>query len=390
MAVVSGVGAVGVTIHQFLTPVDVNVGWAFRGFIVVIAIPYVVVGAAIRSRSPENRVGLLLQVVGLLFALAGGLEEYALRGLVYRPGSLPGAIYAAWVLQWAWVVIFGVTMFVFLLFPNGRYLSRRWQRFSYLAALSNLIAVSSLALATGVLDSFLERPAFQNPFGIEGWPKESAEILLMVWVASLVASTVSLFIRFRRATGIERLQIKWLAVGALITAVAFLFAGLVESSAAGGWAGVVSQALVTIGVALLPTTIGISILRYRLYDIDVLLNRALVYGSLTVALAMAYVGLVFGFQAILSPFTAESDLAIAASTLAIAALFRPVRSQLQDFIDRRFYRRKFDAQRTVEEFSSNLRDEVELTAVSGQLMDVVRDTMEPAHLSLWLREEITR
>ena len=376
---------IGALVHQFLVPVDVEVGWAFRGFIGVIAIPYIVVGAAIRLRSVDNRIGLLLQTTGLLFAATGAIEEYALRGLIYRPGSLPGSIYAAWVLQWAWVAIFGVTNFVLLLFPSGSYLSDRWRRFGYVAALSMVISATGLALAQGTLDSFLERPAFQNPLGIDGWKTESAETLLMAWVLSIAISAVSLFLRFRRSSGVERLQIKWLAAGALFTAVAFVFAGVVESSSAGEQAGALSQAFVTFGIALLPTMIGLAILRYRLYDIDVLINRALVYGSLSVALAAAYVGLVFGFQALLSPFTAESDLAIAASTLGVAALFRPVRSRVQDFIDKRFYRRKFDAERTVAEFSVRLRNEVELNAVTSQLTDVVRETMQPAHISVWMR-----
>ena len=227
---------------------------------------------------------------------------------------------------------------------------------------------------------------------IEGWPKESAETLLSVWLASLLASAVSLFSRFRKSEGVERQQLKWLALGGIFTAAAFVFSGLSEGVAGftAGISAAIGQGLVTFGIVLLPVTIGVSILRYRLYDIDALINRALVYGSLTVALAGAYVGLVFGFQTLLAPFTAESDLAIAASTLGVAALFRPVRSRMQDFIDRRFYRRKFDAEQTVAQFSVHLRNEVELAAVTSQLTDVVQETMEPSHVSLWMRPVVER
>jgi hypothetical protein len=373
--------------HQLLVPVDVNVGWAFRGFIGLIGLPYVVLGATILGRSPENRIGRLLQVIGVMYAVAYVLEEYALHGLVYRPGSLPAAIYAAWVLQWAWIVMFGVFMFVFLVYPNGRFLSDRWRRFSYFGALSIVVCTAGLSTAEGVLDSFTERPAFQNPLAIEGWKGESAEVLLMVWVLSLVGSASSLFIRYRRSIGVERLQLKWLAVGGLLTTLAFVFAAISESISrtASSNAATLAQTLVTLGIGLLPVTIGAAILRYRLYDIDVLINRALVYSLLTVALALAYIGLVFGFQTVLAPFTAQSDLAIAGSTLAVAALFRPVRARVQDFIDKRFYRQKFDAQRTVDEFNSHLRDEVDLAAISGRLVDVVSDTMQPVHASIWLR-----
>ena len=378
-AAASAVCLVGALVHQLLTPVDAEMGWAFRGFIILVGAPYVIVGAAVAFRTPRNRIGMLLQVMGLGYALLGVIGEYAIHGLVYRPGSLPAAIAAAWVIQWGWTVAFGVSMFVFLLFPSGRFVSERWRRFGYFAGASIGIAACSFATAKGVMDSFTIRPAFQNPLGV-GVPLETAGMLMMPWLVSLVASSVSLFIRFRKSTGIERLQLKWLALGAIFTAVAFCFPLALPE------APILGQALTSAGIVLLPTTIGIAILRYRLYDIDVLINRALVYGLLTLALAGAYIGLVFGFQALLAPFTAESDLAIAASTLGVAALFRPFRSRMQDFIDRRFYRRKFDSEQTVAEFSVRLRDEVELTAVTSRLTDVVQETMEPAHVSLWMRE----
>jgi hypothetical protein len=384
IAGVSAVCLVGALLHQVLTPVDAVMGWAFRGFIVLVGTPYVIVGAVVAIRTPRNRIGTLLQVMGLAFALVGVLGEYGMHGLVYRPGSLPGAIAAAWVVQWAWTVVFGLSMFVLLLFPNGRFLSRRWRRFSYFAAISIAFAASGFATATGVMDSFTIRPTFLNPLGVTGMTLDTAGMMMMPWLVSFIASSISLFIRFRQSSGVERLQLKWLAVGAIFTAVAFTFPLAIPAYP------ILGQGLTSIGIVLLPTTIGIAILRYRLYDIDVLINRALVYGLLTVALAAAYIGLVFAFQALLEPFTAESDLAIAASTLGVAALFRPARARMQDFIDRRFYRRKFDAEQTVAQFSARLRDEVELSALTSRLTDVVQETMEPRHVSLWMREVVER
>lgn len=371
--------ALGAVVHQILVPVQVDLGWGFRGFTLLMAAPYLVLGTIIVIRAPENRIGRFLVGMGVLFVLAGTANEYGLHGLIYRPGSLAGAIYAAWYLQWAWVVMFGTTMFVFLLFPNGRFASHRWRRFSFFAVASIVLGVTALALTAGPLDSFTTKPVFQNPLGLEILkPELTYGWALLPWLICLATSAASLFIRFRRSTGIERQQLKWLAMGAVFTAIAFFSAGTYGPP----WLG---EVLTTIGVILLPTTIGISILRYRLYDIDVFINRAIVYAVLTLALAAAYVGLVFAFQELLAPFTAESDLAIAASTLGVAALFRPVRSRVQDFIDRRFYRRKFDAERTAAEFSASLRDEVDLGAVTRQLTDAVRETMEPRHVSLWMR-----
>jgi hypothetical protein len=211
---------------------------------------------------------------------------------------------------------------------------------------------------------------------------EGAGTFILTCVAGL--TMLSLILRFRRSHGIERQQLKSFVLAVSMFPVLFLvatIAGALDSSED----DYISFVLIMGGLLLIPLSMGAAILRYRLYDIDLVINRTLVYGALTAVLSGIYVGLVFGFQALLEPFTAESDLAIAGSTLAVAALFRPVRSSIQDFIDRRFYRRKVDKQRTIEEFNSQLRDEVDLSAITQRLAGVVNETMQPTHVSLWLR-----
>jgi hypothetical protein len=207
---------------------------------------------------------------------------------------------------------------------------------------------------------------------------------------TMVASAVALVLRFRRSRGEERLQLKWLAAAAGTVASLYLVAmagsltyAFSDAKADPLWAQVLDQvALVSCG--LIPIAIGIAILKHRLYDIDLIINRTLVYGGLTALLAATYFGIVVLLQGVI-PAAGDSDLTIAGSTLAVAALFRPLRARVQSFIDRRFYRRKVDAQRTLESFSSRLRDDVDLDHLSADLLGVVRDTLQPAHASLWLR-----
>jgi hypothetical protein len=372
----------------------------------VIALDFTLVGALVASRRPGKPIGWISLAAGLALALSGLASEYSIYALVSQPGSLPGARIAAWLREWIWVPFVGlIGTFLVLLFPDGHLPSSRWRVVAGLAVVALVFASLSKAFLPGVLE---ETPgvAIANPLGVEA----ARELLVLVGTIGFsllplcyVASAVSMIVRFRRSRGIERQQLKWfvsatalLAVTFAASAVAWLVLGFLSGQSAPFLAGQgapllalkVAQDITSITFAGLPIAAGIAILRYRLYDIDLLINRTLVYGSLTVFLALVYFGGVAATQAIFRALTGQEEqpqLAIVVSTLAIAALFNPLRRRIQGFIDRRYYRRKYDARKTMEAFSAKLRDETDLDALSDDLTSVVRETMQPAHVSLWLR-----
>ncbi len=345
------------------------------------------VGALISWRRPDNAMGLVFSAIGLLVGIGGTAQAYA-EGRFLDAAS-PGAIgyLAAWISNWWWYPLLGLVMvFTTYLFPTGRPLTRRW-RIPFLAGATAMASVTVAGMLAPRLEATNDRGEFlydlDNPIGVSflGGPEEGplAAVAFPVLVVSVVIGVLSLIVRAKRSRGVERQQLKWFAVGGV-----FLGGNLVAEAVF--QVSEESSATFALAIGALPVAAGIAILRYRLYDIDVVINRALVYGTLTAILGGVYVGTVFALQELLAPVTARNDLAIAASTFAVAALFGPVRRRVQAFIDRRFYRGKVDAQRTIEQFNSHLRDEVELTAVTSGLVDVVRETMRPAHVSLWLRK----
>jgi hypothetical protein len=333
------------------------------------------VGALIASRRTRNPIGWILLGSAMSYAV-GGLTEVP-------PGSLPGVPHALqdWLGTWVWGV--GIALagtFLLLLFPGGELPSRRWRPVAWAAGVGLVAFVLGQAFAPELAESHI-----RNPAGIGGPAGEIFQVLqdgMLLVIGAFVASVASLVVRFRRSTGEERQQLKWLNYAAGLTALAicgsFLIAPLGEPSEA---AVNIQNALITGALACVPIAIGIAILRYRLYDIDRIVNRTLVYGLLTVLLAAVYVGVVVGLGTLIG----QSALVVAASTLLVAALFRPARRRVQSLIDRRFYRSKYDAARTLEAFTARLREEVDLDSLTGDLVGVVRDTMQPAHASLWLR-----
>jgi hypothetical protein len=277
-------------------------------------------------------------------------------------------------------------LYLFLLFPDGRPLSHRWRP---------LLWIVGIVVATSILvGAFYPGPIsglepVRNPLGIERAREIlvfASELLFYLFTALLLASAVSVYLRFRRGSGTERQQIKLLAYAAALLGVTALV-GVVGDLLLGrlGWWFLLVIVAAFLGI---PLSIGAAMLHYRLYEIDSLINRTLVYGALTMLLALVYFGGVTATQAIFRALTgSDSQLAVVVSTLAIAALFQPLRRRIQAFIDRRFYRRKYDARKTLEAFSAKLRDETDLEALDDDLIGVVRETMQPAHVSLWLRPD---
>jgi hypothetical protein len=345
------------------------------------------VGAVVASRRPENPVGWILWAMGLLSGVALFAGQYATYALLVHPGSLPGGELVGLVSSWIWVPVIGLLIFLLLLFPNGRLPTRRWRPVAWTGAAVIAMGAINEALVPGTIDGL---EPFRNPLGIEGAKRILtllATLSQVLAAALLLIAAASLFVRLLRARGEERQQVKWLAYAAMVLAGAF-FLGSISGAIGASWVGFVLSMVGFLGV---PIAAGIAILKYRLYEIDILINRTLVYGLLTATLVAIYFGGIVLLQRLFVIVTGEkSTLAVVASTLVIAALFTPLRRRIQSFIDRRFYRRKYDARKTLESFSAKLRDETDLDALNAALVGVVRETMQPTHVGLWLRPDTPR
>jgi hypothetical protein len=353
------------------------------------AIVFSTVGAVIAPRTPpHNPIGWLFCAVGLLFAVTHFSAEYAIYTLLAVPGSpLPGGEAAAWLTSWLWIPQLGSVVFVVLLFPDSRLPSRGWRWFAWLSVLVVLMGAVLSALSPGPISVGLG--PIRNPLGVESLPT-FIKVVERVVNTLLFGAVISLFIRLRRASGLERQQIKWFVYTTALTICGGILTYPVSEAIGSLWLKWIGFVPFIVGVMAIPISMGIAILRYRLYDIDILINRTLVYGALTALLVAVYFGGVTATQAIFHALTAQEEqpqLAIVISTLVIAALFNPLRGRVQGFVDRRFYRNKYDARKTLEAYSVKLRDETDLDALSDDLVGVVKETMQPAHVSLWLRPE---
>src|SRR5215210_9441870 len=317
------------------------------------AVFYPTVGAIVASRRPENPVGWLLCLYGLGTSIGYFCAEYAIYALLAQPNSLPAGEAMAWIVSWVLPILNGLMVFYILLFPTGRLPSRRWRWFGWLTVAFVVVGVILAAFSTGALLGILG--PIQNPLGIEGFSSIYYKAILFIMTPLLtLAAALAVFIRLRRAIGVERQQIKWFAYAAVATVsagiLAYIIPRVVDTPL---WFERVGFALDNGFLPAIPIAIGIAILRYRLYDIDIIINRTLVYGSLTAILAGVYFGGIVVLQRFFVLLTGQqSTLAVVASTLAIAALFSPLRRRIQGFVDRRFYRRKYDARKTLEAFSS--------------------------------------
>ena len=352
----------------------------------MVALGYSTVGAIVASRLPKSPIGWLFCAIGLIFGVSHFSAEYAAYALLAPSRSLPAGEAFAWLTSWVWVFGLGLIVYLDLLFPNGRLPGARWRWFARFTAIVLLPAAILGALSPGLILS----STLINPLGVEGLPNVSRAIEAFMY-ALIVVGASSMLARLRYAGRIERQQIEWFAYATAVAISGVILKNTVYPAVGLTWVWWVGLVLTTVGVVSSPVAMGIAIFRYRLYQIDLIINRTLVYGSLTAVLACVYLGGVVFLQYAFRALSGEgSQLAVVASTLIIAALFIPLRRRIQSFIDRRFYRRKYDARKTLEVFSAQLRDETDLNALSEDLVGVVRETMQPAHVSLWLRPDTPR
>jgi hypothetical protein len=348
---------------------------------VIICLTFATLGALISYRRPGNVMGWLFLAAGVLCGAQTFFGQYAKVALAQAGPTLPGGALAAWVAMLAQNSFPVSILILVLLFPDGRLPSRRWRPLAW--AMWLFLAVTLIVGALGP-GPFPEFPSASNPFGVEG-AKPSGAVLLAGELGGLVcvvATMLSLIVRFYFSRGEKRLQLKWFTYAAVVG----LSTPLLLGTLAPALFQVFGQLAWTLGFLSLPVSAGVAILKYRLYDIDVIINRTLVYAPLSAMLVAIYIGGVLVLEYAFRSFTGSgSQLSIVASTLLIAALFNPSRRRVQNVIDHLFYRRKYDAVRTLEEFSTKLRDETDMEALRSELLMVVRETMQPEHASLWLR-----
>jgi hypothetical protein len=363
-------------------------------FVPFLAFP--IVGALVASKRPGNPIGWICLVSGLFwmfFSLGDASNAYERA----TTGTVTSSVKLDALLQGSWVPPVGLLgIYMILLFPDGKLPSRRWRPFAWFAGAVMALIPIVFVLVPGPLE---DHPGVRNPFGLEQYPWlgiVSVLVLLMLPLCNLAAA-VSLVLRYRRSGAEVREQIKWLAFAAsfvgvmyLITLVSgLLFApdSLISIETPPLWVSL-QQNILFLSYTGIPIAVGLAIMKYRLYDIDIIINRTLVYGSLTLMLLLVYFGGVTATQALFGTLTDQqrpAQLAVVVSTLTIAALFNPLRRRVQSFIDRSFYRSNYDARKTLEAFSAKLRDETDLDGLNAELMTVVRETLQPEHTSLWLR-----
>ena len=360
---------------------------------------FAVVGLVLAVRRPGNAIGWLFVGMGLIAAVQAFALEYAVRALVTAPGSLPAAAWMAWLATWTFLLNLPALALLLLWFPDGRVPSPRWRVVPWLlgSAIAGVTVwvmlrpdpidlgevLGDVRIANPAAVAVLDDPAIQTVGLVPGFLA-----FLALFVGS-VACALAPFVRRRRAQAIERQQLKWLAAVAggsgLVGAAGFVMAGFASSTATvvGGLLLVVALAGVAVGI---PVAVGLAILRYRLYDIDQLINRTLVYGLLTAVLGLGYAGVVLVLGQLFGGVGGNPpSWAVAGATLAMAGLFQPLRQRIQRAVDRRFNRRRYDTARTIEAFSARLRDQVDLDTLTGELLAVVDLTMQPTQVSVWLR-----
>ena len=351
------------------------------------------VGVLILSRRPGHRVGWLFCFANLGWSVVNAAGAYARDALVAHPGTLPAAEIAVWLYGWPGPLSVAAIVLLLLVFPDGRFLSARWRRFGRVSVVLAVGGSLAAAFAPGPVGDTIGFPV-DNPFGIDGAPGDALRVAaalgFVLTFFMLIPSVLALQRRYSAGGEVQRLQIKWFAYAAA-TCATLLIAQLAGAayfgslSAVPGWASALNVIVVSSAV-LLPLAAAVAILRYRLYDIDLLIKRTVVYGATSAAIAATFWLGILALQRLLSPVTSGSELAIAASTLVSLALFQPIRRRVQDAVNLRFDRSRYSAARTVDGFADRLRDEVNLDELRADLLGAVQLTMAPAHATLWLRE----
>ena len=337
---------------------------------------YALVGGLVAVRRPRNPIGWLMLCSPIAFAVGVLCDELSIYGFVTAPGTVPMAEFATWISQWVWIVVLAPLVFVVLLFPSGRLPSPRWRPIAWVVAMVFFAIAAIFAFASPGNDL---HPEIRNPFALPALLPLArlVEDSFGVFIFVLGLAVLSIIARYRAASLLERQQLKWIVMAGVFMVIAFA-GGEALPSPIGEFGSIAA-------LVALPIAIAIAIFRHRLYDIDVLINRALVYGATTLGIGAAFFGGIVALQSALSPFTSGSELAVAASTLVSFAIFQPIRRRVQHTVDRRFDRSRYDASRTLDAFADQLRDEVDLDTLRADLIGAVRQTMAPAHASLWLR-----
>jgi hypothetical protein len=353
---------------------------AYYLWLVPVFLILAVLGTLIAGRRPGNAIGWLFLAAGLMLALTSACTGFAASALSGDRSSSAGVV-VAWLSSWLFLpALLGIPPLLFLLFPDGRLLNRRWRPALWLTSIALVTAPLGDALVPGTMTNS-PVGGIENPVAVSGPALFLVENLgWLVALVGLTLATASLALRYRRSRGSERLQMRWFVSSAVVFLVSFVVSVALYATPFRAFGGV----LVIVGFTAIPLATGLAILRDRLFDIDLVIKRTLVYGALTAVLVATYLVSVLAFRVVLDPVTGESDLAVAISTLAVAALFRPLRARIQAVVDRRFFRSSYDASRTLESFAGRLRHEVDLDTLGTDLRSVVRDTMHPAHVTLWL------
>ena len=378
--------AFGLVIATRDTPVPDS--WGFRGASELFAVTCGTVGAIVALRRPDNPIGWLFCAIGASFAVQSLINEYVLASVFVVPGGLPWTTQLGWLLSWIWVPPLGLALiFLPLLFPTGHLLSPRWR----IAAVVGVVAIVSFSVAMALVPGPIQQAKFlDNPVTLPGMALETYEtvvypIAIIPLALAIALAMTSLVRRFRQSPDEPRRQIKWFALAALVAGITNTLYQVIAVVGASPAVVKGMEILVVVSLIGLPTAAGLAILRYRLFDIDRIISRTISYGLISAMLVALFLVVNLALQSALSSVTKTNSLAVAASTLLVAALFTPIRRRVHRAVDRRFDRARYDAERTTFEFSERLRDQVDLPALVDDLDGTVRDAVAPSSVDLWLR-----